>query len=198
MSRTAKPPSAGVDVNRSIAASASATSLSAPRSSSVSTSTPVAVVPHSGSPRWRNRSSVAARISGRASSRSPRRAFSRARYTLMSGKSPRLYPRRTSASPTSARSFCPRVALRSGSPVHQRDGQRPPVDGHREVITGSFGNPEGILDLAHHGIVGPQHAIRYPQEVAEADDRGVYRGSTLRAMARPSRWSSRHPARPRQ
>ena len=26
----------------------------------------------------------------------------------------------------------------------------------REVIAGTFGNPQGILDLAHRGIVGPR------------------------------------------
>ena len=60
------------------------------------------------------------------------------------------------------------VTLRSRVAVHQRHAQRHPDVGHREVITGSFGNPQGILDLAHGGIVGPQHAIRYSPEVAEA------------------------------
>ena len=54
------------------------------------------------------------------------------------------------------------VTLRSRLAVHQRKAQRHPGDGQREIITGSFGNPQGILDLAHRAIVGPQHAIGIP------------------------------------
>ena len=53
-------------------------------------------------------SSTAARMSGMASSRSPRRARSRAKYTSTIGKSPRLFPRRRNISLTSASSCCPR------------------------------------------------------------------------------------------
>ena len=49
----------------------------------------------------------------------------------------------------SASTLCSPVA------VHQRMAERQPGDGQREIITGSFGNPQGILDLAHRGIVGP-------------------------------------------
>ena len=108
MSRITRPSSAGAAANRSIAASASATSPSVPRSSSVSTRTPVAGMPHASSRPSRNRWSTAARMSGMASSRSPRRALSRATYTLTIGNSHRLCPRRRNTSLTSASSFCPR------------------------------------------------------------------------------------------
>ncbi len=84
-----------------------------------------------------------------------------AKYTLTSGKSARRCPWRTKTSPTSARSSLSAVTLRIRVAVRQRHAQRHPGAGHREVITGSFGNPQGLLDLAHHGIVGPQHAMRY-------------------------------------
>jgi len=61
MSRIAKPSSADAVANRSIAASASTTSPSAPRSSSISTRTPVAGTPHSSSRPSRDNSSTAAR-----------------------------------------------------------------------------------------------------------------------------------------
>src|SRR4029077_17587140 len=62
----------------------------------------------------------------------------------------------------------------AGSPaVHQRKTQRHPGDGQSEIVTGSFGNPQGTLDLAHRGIVGPQHAKGYPRTVGEGDGRGV-------------------------
>ena len=67
-------------------------SASAPRSSNVSTRTPVAGTPHPTSRPSRNRWSTAARMSGMALSRSPRRARSRAKYTLMIGNSHRLCP----------------------------------------------------------------------------------------------------------
>src|SRR6516225_4750830 len=57
--------------------------------------------------------------------------------------------------------------------VHQRNAQRHPGEGHREVITGSFGYPQGSLDLAHRRIVGPQHASRYSRAVDPGDNRGV-------------------------
>jgi hypothetical protein len=66
MSRIISPSSVGAAANRSIAASA--TSLSAPRSSSVSTRTPVAGTPHPSSCPWRTRSSAAVRMSGIAPS----------------------------------------------------------------------------------------------------------------------------------
>ena len=114
MSRITKPSSAGAVANRSIAASASATSASRARSSSVSTRTPVAGMPHESSCPSRISWSTAANMSGIASSRSPRRALSPARYTLMSRNSLRLCPRRWNMSLTSASSFCPRSRSASG------------------------------------------------------------------------------------
>jgi hypothetical protein len=60
--------------------------------------------------------------------------------------------------------------------VQQRKAQRDLGVPHRVVITGSFGHPQGILDLAHHAIVGPQHACRYSHEVGVGDDPGVGQG----------------------
>jgi hypothetical protein len=68
------------------------------------------------------------------------------------------------------------VMIRIRVAVYQRNAQRHPGEGQREVITGSFGNPQGTLDLAHRGIVGPQHANRYPREIDVGDDRGVGQG----------------------
>ncbi|HYB36306.1 MAG TPA: hypothetical protein VEF72_11380, partial [Mycobacterium sp.] len=42
--------------------------------------------------------------------------------------------------------------------MHQRNAQRHPGEAQREVIAGSFGNPQGILDLAHRPVIGPHHA----------------------------------------
>ena len=44
------------------------------------------------------------------------------------------------------------------------------------VISGSVGNPYGILDLAHRAIIGNLHAIRYSREADVGDDRGVGQG----------------------
>ena len=41
-----------------------------------------------------------------------------------------------------------------GGVVHQRQGQNYPGEGHGHVITGSFGNPQRVLDLLHRPIVG--------------------------------------------
>jgi len=108
MSRITRPSSAGAAANRSIAASASARSFSVPRSSRVSTRTPVAGGPHPSSCPSRTIWSTAARMSGIATSLSPRRALSRARYTSTIGKSQRLYPGRRSTWLTLARTCCPR------------------------------------------------------------------------------------------
>ena len=83
--RITKPSSAGSAANRATAASASATSPSVPRSSSVSTRTPVAAMPHINSCPWQNRWTTAARMPVVASSRSPRRAPSRARIDIEDG-----------------------------------------------------------------------------------------------------------------
>jgi hypothetical protein len=64
ISRTARPSSVGAASNRSTAASASATSPPAPRSSSVSTRTPVAGTPHDSSCPERTRWSTAPRAHG--------------------------------------------------------------------------------------------------------------------------------------
>src|ERR1700722_11587635 len=50
--------------------------------------------------------------------------------------------------------FLSAIALGSGSAVHQRNTQRHPGEGQRQVITGSFGNPHGGLDLTQRRIVG--------------------------------------------
>src|ERR1700747_635360 len=46
----------------------------------------------------------------------------------------------------------------------------------RVISPRSFGNPQGILDLAHRGIVGPQRATWYSREVDVGDGRGVGHG----------------------
>ena len=71
ISRITRPSSAGAAANRSIAASASTRSPSAPPSSNVSTRTPVAGIPHASRCPSPNRWSTAERISGIAPSRSP-------------------------------------------------------------------------------------------------------------------------------
>ena len=141
MSRITRPSSAGAAANRSIAASASATSLSAPRSSSVSTRTPVAGMPHTSSCPSRNRWSTAARISGMASSRSPRRALSRAKYTLTIGNIAQEVSPAQEHVADLGQELLSAVTLGSRVAVHQRKAQRHPGEGHREVIAGSFGNP---------------------------------------------------------
>ena len=133
MSRMTRPSSAGAAASRSVAASASTTSPSAPRSSSVSTRTPVAGTPNASSCPWRTRWSTAARMSGTASSRSPRRALSRATYTLTIGKSPEL----CSTSLTSARSV---FRGHDPHPFGGAPAQRPAcigrrsTRGHRQIV----------------------------------------------------------------
>jgi len=68
------------------------------------------------------------------------------------------------------------VTFRICVAVYQREAQRQPGEGHREVITGSLGNPQGILDFGHRTIVGSQHALRYLREVDPGDGRGVGHG----------------------
>jgi len=68
------------------------------------------------------------------------------------------------------------VTLRSRVAVHQRKPQRHPGVGQRDVITGSFGDPQGILALAHRAIIGRKHATRDSRPVGEADNRGVRHG----------------------
>ena len=69
--------------------------------------------------------------------------------------------------------------------MHQRNAQRHPGVRQRVVITGSLGNPEGILDFAHRGIVGSQHTIRYSREVNPADDHGVGHGVGVAGHGQP-------------
>ena len=126
ISQRMKPSPIGAAASRSTAASTSCRSASVPRASSVCTRTSVAGAHHGACPRL-NKSSMAARISGRAPSRSPRLALSRAMYTSMSGDSSREYrcwrlmsrtwcsscdprsqsgsPRCTSASPSAVRAL---------------------------------------------------------------------------------------------
>ena len=79
-------------------------------------------------------------------------------YTLTIGNSLRLCPAQEHVADL-GQQLLSAVTLGSRLAVHQRNAQRHPGEGQREVITGSFGNPQGILDLAHRGIVGRQHAV---------------------------------------
>ena len=74
----------------------------------------------------RNRWSTAARMSGIASSRSPRRALSRAKYTLTSGNSHRLCPPAQEHVADLGQELLSAVTLRSRVAVHQRQAQRRP------------------------------------------------------------------------
>ena len=178
----------GGAANRSIAASSStsATSPSAPRPSSVSTRTPVAGTPHPSSRPSRNKWSTAARMSGMASSRSPRRALSRAEYTLTIGKSPRRYSRRRNTSLTSASSVCPRS--RSAA-VWRCTSATPSV---LQVTVNAKSSPDRAAIHRASAISrtaessSPQQATRYCECVYEGEDRGVRIGSALRGMARPA------------
>ena len=60
--------------------------------------------------------------------------------------------------------------------VHERNAQRHPAENQREVITGSFSDSQGLLDLAHRAIVGHQHATWYSRNVDKADSRSVGQG----------------------
>ena len=57
--------------------------------------------------------------------------------------------------------------------MHQRNAQRHPDLGQREIITGSFDNRQDILDFANCRIMGSQGAQRYSREVDIGDDHGV-------------------------
>ncbi len=67
----------------------------------------------------------------------------------MSRNSLRLCPRRRITSLTSCQQLLSAVTLRIRVAVHQRKTQHRPGEDHRHIITGSFGNPQRLLDLAH-------------------------------------------------
>ncbi len=173
MSRGTEPSSAGAAASRSIAASASARSPSAARSSSVSTRTPVAATPCSSRCPSRNRWSTAARISGTASSRSPRRAAHAPNRHRASVDRTGCSPWRRYTSLTSASSICPRS---HSANVCRCTSARPSVPRAKATARSSPDRSavrQGILDLAHRRIVGSQHAKRYSREVDVGDNRGV-------------------------
>ena len=76
-----------------------------------------------------------------AASRSPRRAPSRATYTLTIGNSAQDVFLADEHFADLGQKLVSAVTLRSRVAVHQRNAQRHPGEGQREVITGSFGNP---------------------------------------------------------
>ncbi len=173
MPRTARPSSPGVAAKRLMAASASVTSLASPRSSSVFTRTPVTGTFHISNVPSRNRWSAAERMSGIASSISPRRAFSRAEYALTKGNSPRLCPLRMKTSLTSASSWCP--CARSAS-VSQCTSALPSVIRLTVVARSSPDRSafcRASCDIAHRGIVGRHDPARNSQVVDPGDDGGV-------------------------
>jgi hypothetical protein len=55
-------------------------------------------------------------------------------------------------------------SLRFRAAVHQRGAESHPGEGQRHVITGPFGIPPGIFDLAHRGIVGSEMPFRIPEK----------------------------------
>ena len=70
-----------------------------------------------------------------------RRALSRAKYTLTSGKSRQeLSPAQEHVADL-GQELLSAVTLRSRWAVHQRNAQRHPGEDQREIIAGSFGNP---------------------------------------------------------
>ena len=140
------PSSAGAAANRSIAASASATSPSAATvQQRLHQNTRRGNAPRQQLSLAEASWSTAARMSGIASSRSPRRALSRARYTLTSRNSLRLCPRRTNTSPTSVQELLSAVTLRIRVAVHQRKAQSHPGVGQRHdrhrIVRQSVGHP---------------------------------------------------------
>ena len=195
MSRITRPSSAGTVANRSIAAWASATSPSAPRSSSVSTRTPVAWCPTSAAvpaeqmvdggrmTGWPHRGhhaepSHAPRICRRSV---PDQAIS-ARAATFHGPPP--------AAPVRAHALPPC----RGAP-ERRPGSfgRWPVRYHRRIPRRSAAPPRSRAPR----VVGPQHPNPIPAKYV-TDDRGVGHGVAASGHRQGVPRSSRHPGRPRQ
>ena len=149
--------SARAAANRSIAASASATSSGPAIKQCLHQNTRRRNAPSSSCPS-RRRSSTAVRMSGMASSRSPRLALSRAKYTLTIGKSPRLCPPCWNTSLTSASSSCPRS--RSAS-VWRCTSAKPSVTGrgpprrHRWIVRPSAAHPRSRAPHESSGLSTP-------------------------------------------
>ena len=122
---------AGRFANRSIASWASARSPSAPRSSSVSTRTPVPQTAYPSRPSWCN-SSTARRITGMAASRSPPLALSRAADSSVIGNE----GGNTLALPLAGlrHQLQPAVTVGRGVPIQQRDTQRVLGESQCEIV----------------------------------------------------------------
>ena len=116
------------------------TSPSAPRSSSVSTKTPVAGTPIPAAvPRGTDRRS-AARISGMAPSRSPRLARSRAVYTSTTGKSTQVEPPLQAHVADLPSTASPRSRSAGESRCTSAMPSAHPGQAQREILTRSLGD----------------------------------------------------------
>ena len=173
-----KSSSVGAAANRSIAASASARSPVGRReSSSVSTRTPVAAMPHASSCPSRTRWSTAARMSGIASSRSPRRAFSRAKCTFdQRSTRPGGASGAANTSLTSARS-----AVRGHAPQRLwRCTSAPPSVIRAKANAMSLPDRSAIRRASSISRIaessGLSTPVGIPEHVAVGDDRGVGQG----------------------
>ena len=101
-----------------------------------------------------------------ASSRSPRRALSRAKNTLMAGTSevcPRAEHSRARPSASAPVTVRPCRDAAARDPAYSAKT--------RQIVTGSFGGLHRLLDRAHCGVIGPKHPERYSREVDVGDDR---------------------------
>lgn len=65
------------------------------------------------------------------------------------------------------------VTFRSRLAVHQRKAQCHLRVGQREIVGGSLGSVQGILDLAHRWIIGLERSGRYTRAIGVGDSPGV-------------------------
>ena len=109
----------------------------------------------------RNRWSTAAHIRCMAPSRSPRRPSPARPTRRRSGVRTEVKPPAQAHVADSRQQLQSAVTLCDGVAMYQREAHRQPGIGQCEIVTGSFGDPQRIVDLAQRGVVGLQHAARY-------------------------------------
>ena len=135
------------------------------------------------------------RITGRAASRSPRLALSRARHDRRPG------PWKIASS----RSHMSRICTITSSPRYGRP-RRPDTPAQRptsysgqaqcDIIAGSLGDLHRLPDRAQRGVIGQKHPVLYRVTVGPGDDTGEGCLGAARAIATASFRSCRHPECP--
>jgi hypothetical protein len=149
----------GAAANRSIAASASMRSPLAPRSSSVSTRTPVAGTQYPSCPD-RNRSSICAHLGYGTVAVAAPGPLPRAPH-VEDRKHEQVEPPAQAHVADLPQHRQSALTLGRGLPMHQCHAQRPPGRAQREILAQPLSDRQRLVDVAERGVVGQQHSIRY-------------------------------------